>query len=277
MSRLARDTPLHAGALVVVCLMLAVIAASAWLRLARSHEACGLWPLCRIEHARTLDAIESTEAPQAPAVRAVHRVAASLALPVIAVMLVFALRRRPRERRATRGVALLLAFALGLAVLGAVAGGSRAIAVVLANLLGGYAMLAAAWCLLPAASAATDTDLRPAARRALAAWVLQIVLGALSGLLAPSYTAVVHLAWAFVVAGATAGVAKRARRGGLRGVGTALLAVVSAQWILGVGAALLGAPPALIVLHGLVAATGLALLAGLVCSPSHSSGPRSAH
>jgi cytochrome c oxidase assembly protein subunit 15 len=264
MSILDHDTAPRAPALLIACLMLAVIAASAWLRLGRPQEPCGLWPLCRIEHVRVSDiADETLQAPLAPAVRAVHRAAASLALPVIVILLVTALTRTPRDGRTARGAALLLAVALGLAVLGVLAGGSRAVPVVLGNLLGGFAMLAGAWCLLPWAGNAAREDLRPAARLALTAWLLQIGLGALSGLLAPGYAGGAHLAWALVAAGMTARVARRAQRAGLRGIGTALLALVAAQWIVGGISALLGAPPALVVIHNLSAAAGLAVLAGL--------------
>lgn len=268
MPSLDREAALRGFALALVALMLAVIAASAWLRLARPHETCAPWPLCRIEHSRAPDAVDDArQAPLAPAVRAVHRAAATLALPVILAILVTALARTPRDGRAARGGALLLAFALGLAVLGVLAGGSRAVPVVLANLLGGFALLAGAWCLLPwSAPPAASVDLRPQARLALAAWLIQIALGVLSGKLATSYAGFAHLAWALIAAGSTARLAKRARRAGLRGSGDALLALVAAQWIVGGSAALLGTPAALIVIHNLSAAAALALLAGL-CWP----------
>lgn len=265
MPSLDREAALRGFAWALVCLLLAVIAASAWLRLARPQQACASWPLRRLEQTSVAD--DARQAPLAPAVRAVHRAAASLTLPVIFALLVTALARAPREARAARGGALLLAFALGLAVLGVLAGGSRAAPVVLGNVLGGFAMLAGAWCLLPWATApATRVDLQAHARIALAAWLLQIVLGVLSGALALRYAGFVHLAWAVVAAGLSARLAKRARRAGLRGIGTALLVLVAAQWVLGGSAALLGAPPALVLIHTLSAAAGLAVLAGL-CWP----------
>lgn len=263
MPSLDRAASLRAAAGLMVCLMLAVIAASAWLRLARPHEPCGLWPLCRIDHARVMTVDDTREAPLAPAVRALHRAAASLALPVIVFVLVTALARKPRDGRSARAATVLLTLALGLAVLGVLAGGSRAAPVVLGNLFGGFGMLAAAWCLLPWATSPPREDLRHAARLALCAWLLQIALGALSGLLAPGYVGVAHLAWALLAASMTARVARRARRTGLRGTGIALLALVGVQWILGGLSAVLGAPPTLVVIHSLSAAAGLALLAGL--------------
>lgn len=252
----------------LVALMLLVIVASAWLRLGRDAVDCALWPVCRFEHAMQAGAA-AAQAPFAGPVRAVHRAAASLALPLILAALVAATVRLPRLVRARRLATLLLAVALGLAALGVAAGGSQAGPVVLGNLLGGFTMLAAALALARHAHpiAAELVALRVPARRALLAWLLQVMLGAVSAHGVLGVAAVLHLGWAFVTAAWTARLARRVRRAGAATLGNLLLVLIACQWLLGGAAALRGAPATLVVLHNLSAAGGFALLALLAWMP----------
>jgi cytochrome c oxidase assembly protein subunit 15 len=161
----------RAAAWLTVGLMTAVVVLSAFLR----HDAAGLgctpWPVC--VGAGGSAAGESAERMA----RLGHRIAASGVLLLALGLTVAGWRARAVRRREFRLSLTLLLLALALAALGVVTPGSRLPVVAMANLMGGFAMLAAAVRLAgrPAAGAA---------RLGLPAWgaallvVAQAALGA---------------------------------------------------------------------------------------------------
>lgn len=261
-------------ALACVLLMLAVTTASAWLRLAQPRPACADWPACRLAGRPTAATVAPQQlgAPQLMAlVRGTHRVAASAVLLVVIAMAALAWVRAPRYRFAGCVALVLLGLALGLAVLGIVTPGSRSAAVLLGNLGGGLLMLALSWRLLLELRGAprTSRGLARAALGAAAVWAVQAALGALSGagqmgtsLMAAAPLA--HVSVALVALTLALGVAWVAHRQGLRAEGLALLCLSVLQFLLGASAAGMAAMPAVVLLHNIGAALGLALLAGLV-------------
>lgn len=258
-----------AGALapLLVCATIVVIVASAALRLTSARETCSTWwPACQRASERVpADAIAS---PADPALRAAHRAAAALVMPLAVGLLWRGLARAPRDRYAAGAGILVLGLAAFLAVLGALAGGTRALPVTLGNLLGGFGLLAGAHCLVLRSrpECATAEFARPA-RVALAAWLLQIGLGAGAEHAATAAVGWLHLLWAPVAAYATARLARRLRQTGRAALGAALLGLTVAQWISGGTAALFGLPAGWLVAHNLGAALVVALLAGLSWPP----------
>lgn len=183
-------------ALIGVALMLCVIALSAYMRLSQAGLGCAGWPECqgRVLH----EAAQMVAAPDAPGVavaRRVHRVAASAVLLLTLILTLVALAARPRLWQVGWLALALLLAALALAVLGVLAGGATLPAVVLGNLLGGFAMLALSWRLFSAAGGAfvPAAGLRRWARLGLLLVVLQIALG---GLVSATYGASACDGWA---------------------------------------------------------------------------------
>ncbi len=157
-------------------LMLAVIAASAQLRLVRSGPGCSPWPQC---YGRLAGTAETGANPA----RRVHRASAG----GLALILLGLLGRVWRRGPHTMLPPLLAAAALtaGLAALGIWSGGVAPVAVTLGNLLGGMALLALLWLAWlqqgPRASGgARDRHLQRLARGGLAGATLVLVLGAVS-------------------------------------------------------------------------------------------------
>ena len=155
--------------LAAVALTLVVIAASAYMRHVQSGLSCTDWPSC---YAR-VGAIVRT--PGVDVARTVHRFAAlgvSLALAAMVVLCV-----RVREGRFLTIAAI--AVVAGLATLGIATPGARLPAVALANLLGGFVLLAvlAAAHARAGAPAAIDRTTRGLAIAALALAFLQACLG----------------------------------------------------------------------------------------------------
>lgn len=174
------------GILATLCaaLMVAVVIASAYLRLANAGLGCADWPACY----GTLAAAEPAgKAGGMDAMRVVHRIAATSSLLLVLGLVWLTLARRPALRREGVVAGLLLALALGLAGLGWVARSSTLPAVVLANLLGGFAMLALAWRLRGMSYAGArwrlpnGTAARPWVRLGLFALLAEIVVGGLIG------------------------------------------------------------------------------------------------
>lgn len=139
-----RTTWLRGMAWCCAALVLLIIGISAHLRLSQAPQVCDPWPECGQSLAAGAVAQADTVLPAVPppAARAAHRAAASAALLMVLAMLGLALARRPILWAESRIVLGLLGLALFLAVLGLVAGASTRPAVVLGNLLGGFAMLA---------------------------------------------------------------------------------------------------------------------------------------
>lgn len=251
-----------------VLLMLVVTSASAWLRLAQPRPACFDWPACR-------SADRPTAATVAPAVlgaphtlalvRGTHRVTATLVLVIVIVVAALALARPPRRLAAGRIALALLALALALSALGIITPGSRAVGVLLGNLLGGLLMLALSWRLVMHLGGWPGSS-RVLARWALVGaglWAAQAALGAVSGRGGSDAAPVAHLALALLAGSCALGVGWAARQQGRRSEGTGLLALTGLQFLLGASAAGSAAAPSLVLLHNVGAALGLALLSGL--------------
>ncbi|HOL37342.1 MAG: hypothetical protein JSR43_11665 [Proteobacteria bacterium] len=261
-------------------LMLVVVVASAWLRLAAPRAACVDWPGCRSAFAPAVRAAGGSAASAAAAMSAVpllaglrsaHRFAASLLLPTVFALVVLA--RRARRRGLAARALVMGALALGLAALGIVTPGTRSAAVLLGNFLGGVALLALAWsalCALRAGPALPPGTARWALAGA-AVWLLQAAFGVLSG--APAAVRgqlpmpVFHLTLALpaLMWGGAVGLA--ALRAGRRREGAALVVIVLLQTVLGLLTAGSAAAPAWVLVHGVIAAGGVALMLGLAVAP----------
>lgn len=261
-------------------LMLVVVVASAWLRLAAPRAACVDWPGCRSAFAPAVralggPALAAASAMSAPpllaGLRGAHRFAASLLLP--AVFVLAALAWRARLRGLAVHALVMAALALGLAALGIVTPGTRSAAVMLGNFLGGVALLALAWsalCALRGGPALPPGTARWALAGA-AVWLLQAALGVLSG--APADLRVhlpmplFHLTLALpaLMWGGAVGLA--ALRSGRRREGAALVAIVLLQIALGLLSAGSAAAAAWVLVHGVIGAAGVALLLGLAGAP----------
>jgi len=187
-------------------LVLVVIISSAYLRLSDAGLSCSDWPAC---YGAMHHAAEATSGERAA--RLAHRFTATGVTAVLIALLTVALRQRPRLRRVAAIAGAGLAIAAALAVIGAVsseaARDAPLPAVTLANLAGGFALLALmGWLreetlspsrtLDPAASApaaaAAPRWLGTLAGFALAALVVQVLLGGLvsarfAGLACPSF------------------------------------------------------------------------------------------
>ncbi len=180
-----RLASLRKMAVLCAVLVLLITSLSAFIRLTRAGLGCEPWPQCYGQSARQ---VQQSAAPPASAwvaaVRITHRVTAVAALLLIIVMLMATLSKSPMLWREGRMVLGLLALALFLAVLGRWTADARVPAVVLGNLLGGFAMFALS-CGLARRAPATSVPSRE--DRALRRWavlgvmvlVLQLILGGL--------------------------------------------------------------------------------------------------
>lgn len=248
--------------------MLVVTSASAWLRLAQPRPACFDWPACR-SHDRPAAGAAVPAVLGEPGVlvivRGTHRVAATLVLVVVLVVTALALARPPRQSMAGRIALALLGLALALSALGIFTPGSRAIGVLLGNLLGGLLMLALSWRL------ALQLRGVPGSPPVLARWALlgaglwgaQAALGALSGSGHADAAPVAHLSLALLAGSCAFGVGWAAYQHGQCREGAALCVLAGLQFALGASAVGSAAAPALVLLHNIGAALGLALLLGL--------------
>lgn len=124
-----------------LALVAVIVALSAWLRHDGAWSACPDGPGCQAV-APALEAGRPAGGDAITLARLGHRIAASTSLIVIVVLLLGCLAKRPRLRAEGVHALALLLLAVWLAGLGATAGDSRLPAVVLGNLLGGFAMLA---------------------------------------------------------------------------------------------------------------------------------------
>ena len=169
-------------ALLCVALVLAITSLSAFIRLSKAGLGCEPWPLCYGQSLR--EAPSATAQPVPPAVaaaRLTHRVVAIAALLVIIAMVMTTLASVPMLWREGRMALGLLGLALFLAILGRWTADARLSAVVLGNLLGGFAMFALSCRLVLA------TSTRPHAQPVRWSWVgvalavllAQIALGGL--------------------------------------------------------------------------------------------------
>ena len=177
-----RITLLRKLALLCAALVLAITSLSAFIRLSKAGLGCEPWPQCYGQGLR--EAPSATPQPVPPVVagaRVAHRVVAVAALLVIIGMVMTTLASTPMLWRQGRMVLGLLGLALFLAVLGRWTADSRLPAVVLGNLLAGFALFALSWRLL--LSTATAPVASPVPRGwisiALAVLLAQIALGGL--------------------------------------------------------------------------------------------------
>jgi cytochrome c oxidase assembly protein subunit 15 len=122
-------------------LVLVVIVSSAYLRLSQAGLSCADWPSCY----GNLSHIAETTTAQLAA-RIAHRIAASAVGFILIALLAVSLTQRPRLVKQSTIAGLALAVAVMLATVGAVMSESMQVtplpAVTLANLLGGFALLA---------------------------------------------------------------------------------------------------------------------------------------
>jgi hypothetical protein len=254
-ARVGAAPALRALAVLALTAMFVVVTASAFLR-----------------HLGATEALQTAWAGSLMTARLVHRVAATLVLLGAVLMVLLARRERHAGRAAVLAAAVaLLGVALLLSAVGVVAGASRALPVVLVNLLGGFTMLAL--CARLALSAAT-AGVGRSAWVLLALAVAQAAGGAAAGAYAPAgcvglsdcgVLALLHrisgaaLACALLAFGLWASWRTRRRAGTwLCACATLLLLVGSLNAGLGGAAA-----PLLVVVHNALAAAALALLARL--------------
>lgn len=189
-------------ALVAATLTLVVIIASAYMRHVQAGLSCVDWPSCYASVGGVADG------PGVVVVRGVHRLAASGVSLAVLAMLGLAFVRRTTGRAQHRFTAAALAIIAGLAVLGLATPGARLPAVALANLLGGFALLA-----VLAATHANARALHGVSRRfralAIATLALALLQAALGGLIAtqsallacPGFPGCDHATWQGLVDG----------------------------------------------------------------------------
>lgn len=166
-------------------LVLAITTLSAFIRLSQAAVGCEPWPQCH-----TVGAPHAArEAPMTPdgavaAARIAHRVTAVAALLLVIALVMTTLSRAPALWREGRIALALLALALFLAILGRWSTGARVPAVMLGNLLAGFAMFAVSYRLARTAGRQAVAPVRQDrlvrwARLGLALLVIQITLGGL--------------------------------------------------------------------------------------------------
>lgn len=184
--------------------VLAVTTLSAFIRLTNAGLGCAAWPQCYGERGLLAAAGAGprgdTTAATAVA-RVAHRIMAVSALLIIVMLIVLCFRDRPVLRDQGATAVALLALALGLSVLGIWSSGSRVPAVSIANLIGGFAMLALSLRLAIGA----DTTPAPRSRVAAIAAVLLLLLQvAVGGLVSASHAGLSCVGWSDCAAAARA-------------------------------------------------------------------------
>jgi cytochrome c oxidase assembly protein subunit 15 len=180
----SRISTLRKVAWACAAVVLVIVSLSAFIRLSRAGLGCEPWPECYAQHASAVvpSAVEKPDGP-VTAARLAHRIVAVAALLLIIWMVMTAFASNPVMRREGRMALALLALALFLAILGRWTSDARLPAVMLGNLLGGFAMFAVSWRLARSAGrppdAASHDRLARWARIGAALLVMQIVLGGL--------------------------------------------------------------------------------------------------
>lgn len=152
-----------------------VIVASAWLRHAQAGPGCTPWPACYGAVNAPLPATGGFAA------RLVHRLAASTALILIALVPFLALRKGTGYDVERRLAWLALVVALSLAVLGIATPGARVPAVALGNLGGGFAMFATLVVLVTRLAPPRAGGCRRLATVALVVASMQVAAGGMIG------------------------------------------------------------------------------------------------
>ncbi len=286
--------------------VLAVTTLSAFIRLSNAGLGCADWPQCYGERGLQAAAATGTRSHEVNATvvaRIAHRVMAVAALLIIVLLITVCLGDRPRLRRSGSIAVALLALALFLAVLGRWSSGARVPAVSMANLIGGFAMLALSLRL------AIRADVSPPRQRVAAAVALLFLVAqvGVGGLVSASHAGLSCVGWSdcieaardvpwstldpwreplltarppFNEAGALSQSIHRgiavlvvlmisalsllAWRGGRRRTAAALLALLTAQALVGLAMAQGSLPLALALLHNALAACLFATLVLLV-------------
>ena len=295
-------------ALLCAVTVLAVVSLSAYMRHSKAGLGCADWPQCYGQSLRQLQqgaAVSADEQSATALARLAHRAAAITALLLVLLMVYVCLGIRP-ALRTEGGMALaLLGLALFLAVLGRWSRGAQVPAVAMANLLGGFAMLALSVRLTRAGLPQVAARWRAWVVLAMLLTSLQIALG---GLVSASFAGLscsadwadclrgarsVDWAWLkpwrepvlaaappFNPAGALAQAVHRglavglllllpvlaaiALRQGRPRSGAALLLLLALQMTVGLAMSQGALPIALVLLHNLIAATSIAVLALLL-------------
>ena len=174
-------------ATVGAALVLVVIVSSAYLRLSQAGLSCANWPACYGRIARAADATTAQRGA-----RLAHRFAATAVGAVLLALLAVSATQRPRHRRQAAIAGAGLAVTAALAIIGAVSSEAAVAvprpAVTLANLGGGFALLALLWWLR---ETTLETGRAPTADTTRSPWfpmlatftllsvIAQIALGAL--------------------------------------------------------------------------------------------------
>ncbi len=167
---IGRMASLKKVALACAVLVLVITSLSAFLRLSASGLGCEPWPQCYGQSLR--DRQQGAAAPATSivtAARITHRVAAVVALLLIIMMVMNTWSKAPVLHREGRMVLALLFLALFLANLGRWTADAKVPAVVLGNLLGGFAMFALSCRLAESLFTAPGHGLQPQSARW--AWV----------------------------------------------------------------------------------------------------------
>jgi len=181
---------------VCVALLLLVTSLSAYLRLSKAGLGCADWPQCYGQSLRDLQqgvAVRADEQTATAAARLAHRFAATGALLLVVMMVLLCVGSRPVLREEGALAVVLLGLALGLAVLGRWSSDVRTPAVTMANVLGGFAMVALGVRLGVAGMPLHPRRLRLWVGVALLVTILQIALGSL---VSSSYSALSCSSWA---------------------------------------------------------------------------------
>lgn len=284
---------------VCVVLVLLITLLSAYMRLDKAGIGCQPWPQCYgpvTVEAAAATSVDAAPAPAIVAARLAHRVVAVAVLLLVLAMAATGFGTRPRWRRETAEVLALLATTLFLAVLGVWTAKSRLPAVALGNLLGGFLMLALCLRLATRRPPPAPTRWRAWIWLAVALALLQVALGGMAstthsilscGSLADCWSAAQASSWSALDPwlvptppgdGVGAPVQLAHRLGALAGLlctlplalsmrrhdragALPLLACLLAQAVLGPLTVALGFPMALVLMHNLLAALTLGLLA----------------
>lgn len=176
-----RIATLRKLALACAVLVLAITSLSAFLRLSASGLGCEPWPQCYGQSLR--DRQQGVAAPatgMVTAARISHRIAAVAALLLIIMMVMNTWSKSPVLRREGTMVLGLLFLALFLAILGRWTANAKVPAVVLGNLIAGFAMFALS-CRLAQSLSRGSVAGGPAVLRwawgGIAVLVIQVALG----------------------------------------------------------------------------------------------------
>ncbi|HEY0825255.1 MAG TPA: COX15/CtaA family protein [Ramlibacter sp.] len=259
-------------------LVLAITSLSAFIRLSRAGLGCEPWPRCYAERAAmTPQALDALDTAAVRSARMAHRVVASVALLLVIFMLVKSLGQQPVLARQGRLVLGLLGLALFLAILGRMAGPSRAALVGVGNLLAGLAMFALSLRLVQATGAPSSSSTPPRAwtLAAVGLLLLQIALGGLvsvtqlSDRCGEAALCQWHRGTALVVLALLVPLGVATMRRGARGLGGVLVLLALAQAGLGLAMLWVAAVPlALGLAHNVLAGLLLATLFALLPAPA---------